>query len=107
MYELKTTTKSQGEDPIITYKAVLYEENGNDIIEWYLPSSEEAKILKETGTSSQGISPLNGEYWSSTAGSDANAFAHSYTFNNNVFGSVNESKPRMDKCKVRAVRKKP
>lgn len=107
MYELKTTTKSQGEDPIITYKAVLYEENGNDIIEWYLPSSEEAKILKETGTSSQGISPLNGEYWSSTAGSDANAFAHSYTFNNNMFGSVNESKPRMDKCKVRAVRKKP
>ena len=106
MYELETTTKSQGEDPIVTYKAVLYEENGVDVIEWYLPSSEDAKTLKETGTFTQGISELDGTYWSSTAGNDANAYAHSYRYSNNVFGGINESTPRMSKYQVRAVRKK-
>lgn len=106
MYELKTVTKANGQDDVTTYKAVLYQDNGNDVIEWYLPSSAEAKTLKETGTGSDVISPLDGTYWSSTAGDDANAYAHSYTFSNNVFGSINESEPRMNEHKVRAVRKK-
>ena len=114
MYELKTITKAEGEDDAITYKAFLYKDGeyglvGYEIIEWYLPSSEEAKTLKETGTGTEStpISPLNGEYWSSTAGSDTDAQAHSYTYTNNTFGSINTTKGRMENLKVRAVRKKP
>ena len=107
--------KSQ-EGPNSFYKVLLHKEGANDcnigesgvdIIEWYLPSSVEAKELIETGVGSNVITPLNGTYWSSTAGSDTDAFAHSFTFNNNTFGSINESQPRMDELKVRAVRKKP
>lgn len=101
-----------------TTKAILHKENeggadntgnesGADIIEWYLPSSAEAKNLKETGVGSNVITPLNGTYWSSTAGSDTDAHAHSFTFNNNTFGLINVIQPRMDELKVRAVRKKP
>lgn len=105
MCELKTTIKSSGGDDRVSYKAILHTDSaGNEIIEWYLPSSEEAKTLHETGTA---ISPLNGEYWSSTAGDDNNACAHSYTYTNNEFGSINTTKGRMENLKVRAVRKKP
>lgn len=110
MYELKTITKASGQEDKVVYTAVLYRENSNDIIEWYLPSSEEAATLKEVGTGTEEptpISPLNGEYWSSTAGSDADAQAHSYTFTNNTFGQINTTTDRMAKHKVRAVRKKP
>ena len=114
MYELKTITKAEGEDDAITYKALLYKDGenglvGNEIIEWYLPSTEEAKTLKVTGTGTEStpISPLNGEYRSSTAGSDTDAQAHSYTYTNNTFGSINTTKGRMENLKVRAVRKKP
>ena len=108
MYELKTITKSSGQDDVVSHKVLLYKDsNGEDIIEWYLPSSAEAQGLVETGVGSSAITPLNGEYWSSTAGSDTDAHAHSYTFYNNTFGSINESQPRMDELKVRAVRKKP
>lgn len=90
------------------YKAILHEDaNGNYIIEWYLPSSEEARDLKEIGNMAQGISPLNGTYWSSTAGDNANAWAHSYTFYTNAFNTIKEDTPRMTELKVRAVRKKP
>ena len=108
MYELETVVKSSGEDDAISHNAALYEDsNGEDIIEWYLPSSTEAQRLVETGVGSDAMSPLHGEYWSSTAGSDTEAYAHSYTFYNNTFGSVNENKPRMNTLKVRAVRNKP
>ena len=108
MYEMKTIVNGN-RNTEITYKPILYKDisTNEDIIEWYLPSSEEAGHLKETGTSAQGISPLDGNYWSSTAGNDANAYAYSYTFNNNVFGGINESASRMTEYKVRAVRKKP
>lgn len=115
MRELYVEIKSQ-EGTNSFYKVLLHKEGENDsnigesgvdIIEWYLPSSAEAKNLKETGVGSNVITPLNGTYWSSTAGSDTDAFAHSFTFNNNTFGSINESQPRMDELKVRAVRKKP
>lgn len=108
MYELKTITKSSGQSDVITYKSILYKDaNNNDIIEWYLPSSIEAQSLVETGMDSNAISPLNGEYWSSTAGSDTGALAHSYTFHYNVFGAISENEPRMNTLKVRAIRKKP
>lgn len=107
MKELKVTVESSTGN-VESYKSLLYKDSqNNDIIEWYLPSSEEAKILVETGLGSSVISPLHGEYWSSTAGSDADAFAHSYTYYNNSFGTINDSKPRMNVLKVRAVRKKP
>ncbi len=107
MYELKTTVDTDNGDKIVRRPYLYKDADGEHLIEWYLPSSAEAQLLKETGTSAQGISPLNGEYWSSTAGDDINAWSHSYTFNNNTFGSINESQPRMDELKVRAVRKKP
>ena len=107
MYELKTTVETDNGDKIVRRPYLYKDADGEHLIEWYLPSSAEAQLLKETGTSAQGISPLNGEYWSSTAGDDINAWSHSYTFNNNTFGSINESQPRMDELKVRAVRKKP
>lgn len=114
MYELQTIIHGKDElqrpTTTTTYKAILHKDAiGNDIIEWYLPSSEEAKVLKETGTGSERtpISILDGEYWSSSAGNDSNAYAHSFTYNNGTFVSVDQQKPRMDKIKVRAVRKKP
>ena len=114
MYELQTIIHGKDElqrpTTTTTYKAILHKDAiGNDIIEWYLPSSEEAKVLKETGTGSEStpISILDGEYWSSSAGNDSNAYAHSFTYNNGTFVSVDQQKPRMDKLKVRAVRKKP
>ena len=116
MYEKKTVVNSS-EGNTTTYKAVLYK-NGNtdlegeDIIEWYLPSSVEAKSLVETGKGSDGvistaIDNLNGIYWSSTAGSDMTP-AKSYTFNytNNIYQSVDETN-RTSKYKVRAARMKP
>lgn len=114
MYELKTITKASGQDDDISYKAILYKDGangltGNEIIEWYLPSSVEAQSLVETGTGEEdtAISPLNGTYWSSTAGSDEDAYSHSYSFKDNTFVSINESAGRMTGYKVRAVRKKP
>lgn len=107
------------------YKAILHKENegtgtggvneeGEDIIEWYLPSIEEAKGLKETGTGTEAtpISPLHGTYWSSTAGADPNGesivygYANSYTYNNNGYVSLNSNENRNQGRKVRAVRKK-
>ena len=108
------------------YKAILHKENegngtggvnesGNDIIEWYLPSKEEATNLKETGTGTEAtpISPLNGTYWSSTAGVDpdanagiTNGYAYSYTYTNNNYSSNNSEADRATEYKVRAVRKK-
>ena len=107
MYELKTTVVTDKGNQVVRRPYLYKDANGEHLIEWYLPSSEEAKGLKETGTAAQGISPLNGEYWSSTAGDDANAYAHSFTFYNNTFGVVNENTPRTASHKVRAVRKKP
>ena len=119
MREFKTVITTDGENPPII-SAILHREgeggtdnkgneSGKVLLEWYLPSSEDAKMLKETGTGTENtpISPLNGEYWSSTAGSDTDAQAHSYTYLNNEFGSVNTTKGRMENLKVRAVRKKP
>lgn len=107
MYEMYTKiTATANKTTTETYKATLYKDtNNNDIIEWYLPSSVEAQTLVETSTEEG--KALNNTYWSSTAGSDADAYAHSYTYTNNVFGSINESQPRMDEWRVRAVRKKP
>lgn len=109
MYELKTTLVASGQDPKTSTKPYLYKDNNdNDIIEWYLPSSVEAQTLVETGTGEEEnpTSPLNGTYWSSTAGNDANAYAHSYTFKDNSFISINETEGRMQVLKVRATRKK-
>lgn len=112
MYELEITiTSSEGSE--IVPKAVLYKDGTTDIVEWYLPSSEEAKDLKETGVDCDGnnsvIDDLNGRYWSSTAGTDvAPAQANTFVFDANVYSSQNSGpKARTDKYKVRAVRKKP
>ncbi len=116
MYEKKTIVNSS-EGTTTTYKATLYKNGktdleGDDIIEWYLPSSVEAENLNETGKNSDGssssvIDNLDGTYWSSTAGSDMTP-TKSYTFNykNNVYQSGEETN-RTAKHKVRAVRKKP
>jgi hypothetical protein len=88
-------------------------ETGDDIIEWFLPSSNEAISLIETGTGTEStpISPLNGIYWSSTAGVDpdsgTNGYGYSYTYNNNVYSTNNPTQDRTSELKVRAVRKKP
>ena len=90
-------------------------ETGEDIIEWYLPSIVEAPNLYETGTGNEStpISPLNGTYWSSTAGSNpspdvtTNGYAHSYVFSNNTYVSNSSTTDRTSEFKVRAVRKKP
>ena len=112
MYELEITiTSNEGTE--IVPKAVLYKDGTTDIVEWYLPSSEEAKDLKETGVDCDGnnsvIDDLNGRYWSSTAGTDvAPAQANTFVFDANVYSSQNSGpKARTDKYKVRAVRKKP
>lgn len=115
-------TSSEGTTP--TRQARLHKENegnatngvnesGTDIIEWYLPSSEEAKSLVETGTGLEEtpISPLDGTYWSSTAGADpasgTNGYAYSYTYSRNTYTGNNSSEDRTTNRKVRAVRKKP
>lgn len=115
-------TSSQGTSE--TRKAILHKENegdgtggvnesGDDIIEWYLPSVVEAQSLYETGTGNETtpISPLNGIYWSSTAGSNPSStstygFAGSYTYQNNEYSTSNMSQSRADNLKVRAVRKR-
>lgn len=114
-------TSSEGTTP--TRQARLHKENegnatngvnesGADIIEWYLPSSEEAKSLVETGTGLEKtpISPLDGIYWSSTAGVDpasgTNGYAYSYTYSKNTYSTVNPNEDRTTERKVRAVRKK-
>ena len=116
MFEKKTIVNST-EGTTTTYKATLYKNGktdleGDDIIEWYLPSSVEAENLNETGKNSDGASSnvidnLNGTYWSSTAGSDMTpSKSYTYTFDNNNYQSINEEL-RTNKYKVRAVRKKP
>lgn len=113
MYELETTITSSEGGTDIQYKPVLYKDGTNNIIEWFLPSSEEAPSLKETGVDCNGeqsvIDNLDGTYWSSTAGSDvAPAKANTFVFNANVYSSQNSGpKARTEKYKVRAVRKKP
>ena len=116
MFEKKTiVNSSQGNTT--TYKAVLYKDGasdleGEDIIEWYLPSAAEAEKLVETGKDDTGVTSsvidnLNGQYWSSTAGSNTTpAQAYTFTYNNNTFGQV-VSTARTAEHKVRAVRKKP
>jgi hypothetical protein len=60
-------------------------ETGDDIIEWFLPSSNEAISLIETGTGTEStpISPLNGIYWSSTAGVDPDSGTNGYGYSYN------------------------
>ena len=115
MYEKKTVVNSS-EGNTTTYKAVLYKDGatdleGNDIIEWYLPSSVEAQSLVETGVDDDGnesvIDNLDDTYWSSTAGSNTTpAQAFTFTYSDNTYSSV-QSTARTAKHKVRAVRKKP
>lgn len=123
MRELKTViTTSKGKSEI--YSAILHregeggadnkgDESGSVIVEWYLPSSEEAKSLVETGTGLEAtpISPLDGIYWSSTAGADpasgTNGYAYSYTYSKNAYSTINPNEDRTTERKVRAVRKKP
>lgn len=116
MFEKKTVVNSS-EGNTITYKAVLYKDGatdleGNDIIEWYLPSSVEAANLVETGKDDDGtvssvIDNLNGIYWSSTAGDDMTpAKSYTFTYSANEYKGT-EQLNRTSKYKVRAVRKKP
>ena len=113
MYELETTITSSSEGTDIQHKPVLYKDGTNNIVEWFLPSSEEAPSLKETGVDCNGeqsvIDNLDGTYWSSTAGADvAPAKANTFVYNANVYSSQNSGpKARTEKYKVRAVRKKP
>lgn len=88
-------------------------ETGEDIIEWFLPSSNEAMSLLETGTGTEStpISLLNGTYWSSTAGTDpdsgTNGYGYSFVYTNNTYTSNSSTADRTSELKVRAVRKKP
>lgn len=122
MREFKTViTTSQGNSEV--NNAILHregeggsdnkgDESGAAIVEWYLPSYQESVNLKETGTGNETtkISPLNGTYWSSTAGADptagTNGYAYSYTYSNNGYVSYSASADRTTELKVRAVRKK-
>ncbi|MDO4759067.1 MAG: fimbrillin family protein [Rikenellaceae bacterium] len=114
MRELKTSITADGKTTVTT-KAILHEDSaGNDVIEWYLPSKDEAPKLKEVGTGTEAtpISPLNGTYWTSTADEDPNAtiasgYAYSMTFVNNAYSGVKQTEDRTNKLKVRAVRKQP
>ena len=119
MYELKTEIyQNDGSETKLTnttFSAVLYKDGtdgleGNDIIEWFLPSISEAETLVETGVDCDGnesvIDDLNGTYWSSTAGSDADVLAYSYTFANNKYVK-SQTGNRGNSNIVRAVRKKP
>ena len=113
---IEITGKNQNQQTVVQKidKAILHTDaSGNDIIEWYLPSSYEAESLRETGTGLETtpISPLDGTYWSSTAGDDpesgSNGYAHSYTYSKNAYSTVNPNEDRTTERKVRAVRKKP
>ena len=105
MCELQVTIK-EGSDTKIQYKPLLYRNAGYEV-EWFLPSSEEALLLRENGTSTDSAtSPLTGEYWSSTAGDDSQAYSHSFTFNNNTC-TINTQKGRLEYLKVRAARMQP
>lgn len=122
MREFKTViTTKEGDSPVCS--AILHregeggaenkgDESGAVIVEWYLPSYEESLTLKETGTGEEttSISPLNGTYWSSTAGTDpasgTDGYAYSYTYSNNVYSTYKSDQDRTDELKVRAVRKK-
>lgn len=126
MRELKTTIKGSGSNKdTYLYQAIMHKENegsgtngvyedGNEIIEWFLPSKEDAQKMKEVGTGLEDtpISPLNGIYWSSTAGDDPIAetntagYAYTFTFSNNAYSTSNTA-DRTSSHKVRAVRKKP
>lgn len=114
---------TQNGKPSKTTKAILHkvgegganntgDESGTDIIEWYLPSSEEMAELNEvgTGTEQTPISPLNGTYWSSTAGDDpvegTNGFAYSQSYSNNTVVGVPQATDRSMLHQVRAVRKR-
>ena len=129
MRELKTTiTDERGnEESEPIYQAIMHKENegtgtngvyedGAEIIEWFLPSKEDAQNMKDVGTGLENtpISPLNGIYWSSTAGDDpvstesstSVGYAYTVTFNNNAYSSATTA-DRTSNHKVRAVRKKP
>ena len=126
MRELETTIKGSSDiDDQILYQAIMHKENegngsngvnetGAEIIEWFLPSKEDAQKMKEIGTGREDtpISPLNGIYWSSTTGDDPIAetntagYAYTFTFNNNAYSTSNTA-DRNSNHKVRAVRKKP
>lgn len=126
MRELKTTIKGSGsQGDTFLYQAIMHKENegngtngvnedGAEIIEWFLPSKEDAQKMKEVGTGREDtpISPLNGIYWSSTTGDDPIAetntagYAYTFTFNNNAYSASNTA-DRNSNHKVRAVRKKP
>ena len=119
MYELKTEIyQNDGTTTELSstnYSAVLYKDGsdgleGNDIVEWFLPSKDEAQYLLETGVDCNGnesvITDLNGIYWSSTAGSDANKLAYTYTFDNNNYKS-STTEDRGSEKQVRAVRMRP
>lgn len=114
MRELRTYVTDANGKLTTNYKAILHKDsNGADIIEWYLPSKEEAKSLWKSSSEfeSYPVSPLNGIYWSSTAGEDpkdgSNGFAYSYTCNQNQLVGESQLTDRTELLKVRAVRKKP
>ena len=117
MREVHTVISSSEGSPT-TKQAILHKvnegnapdgvnETGEDIIEWFLPSLNQAMTLIETGNSP--ISPLNGTYWTSTAGTDPDSgtsgYAYTYTFSNNAYSTSNTAE-RTANYKVRAVRNK-
>ena len=72
--------------------------NKEDLV-WYLPAQNEATNMQDNGT----YTPLNGDYWTSTAvGGTDNEHAYKYTV-----GGSTSSEQRDVSLKVRAVRKKP
>lgn len=111
--EVHTIVSQSGETPTTIYEAILHKVDersanpGKDIIEWYLPSAYEAQFLEEDLNGSSYISPLEGTYWSSTAGDDASGQAYTYICSNNKYERVNPNEGRLNNAKVRAVRKKP
>lgn len=126
MRELITTIKGNSStDDQTVYQAIMHKEkegsgtngvyeDGVEIIEWFLPSKEDAQNMKEVGSGLENtpISPLDGIYWSSTAGDDPVAesniagYAYTYTFNINAYSTSNAADRTLN-YKVRAVRKKP
>ena len=91
----KEVSSSQGQQ---VERAVLNEEN----LVWYLPAKDEAPNMKIDANDSDST-PLNGTYWTSTAGDDgSNVNAYSYTI-----GGTTQLADRNTSYKVRAVRQKP
>ena len=85
-----------GEDNITgnkTYRPVLKRKN----LVWYLPAKNEFSMVVDND------SPLNGNYWTSTASEIEHDNENSYKYLNNSGASLNI---RTDKFHVRAVRKK-